>query len=81
MSLASYLSVEDQQLMQAIPMDASHDKAFINKIISFTIHGADLLEMSPKDAVNWFRDSPTLAMIRGISAYTVAHCVAIKLHY
>lgn len=64
-SMATYLSVEDQQLISAIPMQASHDKAFINKIISFTINGTDLLKMSPKDAVNTFRDSPTLAMIRG----------------
>lgn len=64
-SMASYLSHGDQQLIKTIPNEASHDKAFINKIISFTVSGAELIRMSPKDAVNWFADSPILAMIRG----------------
>lgn len=78
-SMASYLSVEDQQLISAIPLQASHDKAFINKIISFTINGSDLLKMSPRDAVNTFRDSPTLAMIRGRWHDFIIHLAATKL--
>lgn len=73
-SMATYLNYEDQQLIKAIPLQPAYDKAFINKFISFTITGADLLRMSPRDAVNSFRDSPTLAMIRGNIKSHLAIC-------